>query len=448
MTRPLSAGFALAAAIAVIVQGGNNLTGAATRSTKKKKTIATRPAPVSAATRDAAARRVADSLAASADMGFEQPQTMGPFFKRLARLMNGESTAPVHILHFGDSHTAGEDWTGTLRLEFQQKFGNGGSGYSLAGHPFAGYRRFGTHHGATPGWQTDGLSSGDGDGYFGLGGVSIYTRRAGQSVFIEADCTQVEVYYLQMPGGGELELLDNDVIVKRFTTDGDIAATFFTYRTTPGIHTLKLLTLENRPVRLLGWATDRDSGVTYEALGINGAQASIFYRWKETMIADDLKDRNPALIVLAYGSNEASDPNWTGESYQAMFSALLKRLHQWSPEASILVIGPTDRMMRTRQGGVVLVQGIDKIIAAQRLACAENGVAFWNAKRRMGGAASIRDWMLAGLAQGDYVHFTSPGYNKLGEVLFDDIMRLYDQYLRVTTPLPTQTSNGQPSQSN
>ncbi len=250
-----------------------------------------------------------------------------------------------------------------------------------------------------------------------------------------------------MPGGGDLELFDNDQLMKRFSTDGDLAATMLSYRTTPGTHTLKLLTLQNRPVRLLGWATDRDAGVTYEALGINGAQASIFFRWNESMIADDLKQRNPALIVLAYGSNEASDLNWTADSYQAMFSALLKRLRAAAPAASILVLGPTDRMIRTR-AGVVLVQGIDKIITSQRLACAENGCAYWNAKQRMGGAASIRDWMLAGLGQADYVHFTAPGYDKLAEVLYGDIMRLYDQYQKVHAPAPTQISDGQSSQSN
>jgi lysophospholipase L1-like esterase len=444
--RPFSAAFALVAGIALL--SGLSLPGAATRSKKKKAAPVSRPAPVSPAARESAAHRVAEDLAVSSEMGFEQPQAFAPFFQRLMQLASGEVTTPVHVLHFGDSHTAGEDWTGTMRLLLQRRFGDGGSGYSLAGHPFAGYRRFGTRHGATPGWQTDGLASGEGDGYYGLGGVSIYTRRAAQSVYIEADCSQVEVYYLQMPGGGDLELLDNDRIVKTFSTDGEIAATSFTYKTTPGIHTLKLLTLQNRPVRLLGWSTDRDTGITYESLGINGAQASIFFRWKESMIADDLRQRRPSLIVLAYGSNEASDPNWTAESYQAMFSALLKRLRAMAPEASLLVVGPTDRMMRMRTGGVVLVQGIDKIIAAQRLACSENGVAFWNAKRRMGGSTSMREWMAAGLAQPDFVHFTSPGYEKLGETLYGDIMRLYEQYLRVHTPAPTQISNGQASQSN
>ena len=56
--------------------------------------------------------------------------------------------------------------------------------------------------------------------------------------------------------------------------------------------------------------------------------------------------------------------------------------------------------------------------------------------------------MIAGLGQGDYVHFTAPGYDKLADVLFSDIMHLYDQFLKVHTPAPTQISDGQSSQSN
>jgi lysophospholipase L1-like esterase len=427
---------ALGSGIAVLSTG---TLPAATKSKKK-----TTPAPrVSQAAKNAALEKVAGYLEASSKMGFEQPEAFAPFFRGLAQ----PQATPIHIIHFGDSHTAADEWTGALRYFFQQKFGSGGSGYSLAGHPFAGYRRFGTHHGATPGWTAIGLRTGDGDGYFGLGGVAIETHRAGQSVFIETECSVAEVYYLQQPGGGDLELLDNGQVIKQFSTGGEIAATFISVPLAPGDHTLKLATLNNRPVRLLGWATDRDSGVTYESLGINGAEASLIFRWNETMLASYLKQRDPALIVLAYGSNESSDPRWNDESYQAMFSALLKRLRAAAPSASILVLGPTDRMIRTRRG-VVLVEGIDRIITAQRLACAENGVIYWNAKKRMGGSESIRDWFYAGLAQPDYVHFTAPGYDRLGDVLFGDIMRVYDQYLQVHSQLSTQIPDGHPSPSN
>ena len=84
-----------------------------------------------------------------AGSNIEQPQAMIPFFDKLSALHRGKPENPVHILHFGDSHTAADDWTGDLRYAFQRRFGNGGPGFSLAGHPFNGYRRSDTRHGAT-----------------------------------------------------------------------------------------------------------------------------------------------------------------------------------------------------------------------------------------------------------------------------------------------------------
>jgi lysophospholipase L1-like esterase len=48
----------------------------------------------------------------------------------------------------------------------------------------------------------------------------------------------------------------------------------------------------------------------------------------------------------------------------------------------------------------------------------------------MGGPGSMRNWVLAGLGQGDHIHFTSPGYQRLGQALFEDLMRLYDRFVR------------------
>ena len=45
---------------------------------------------------------------------------------------------------------------------------------------------------------------------------------------------------------------------------------------------------------------------------------------------------------------------------------------------------------------------------------------------RMGGPGSMREWVQAGLAQRDYVHFTPGGYERLGTMLFADLMRDYD----------------------
>jgi lysophospholipase L1-like esterase len=145
------------------------------------------------------------------------------------------------------------------------------------------------------------------------------------------------------------------------------------------------------------------------------------------MLARYFQERNPALIVLAYGSNEASDSNWTRDSYRAMFSALLKRLRNDCPQASVLVLGPADRQTQTRKGPVQS-EGLDQIIEAQRLACIDNNCAFWSTKNRMGGSGSMRAWVSAGLGQPDFVHFTPSGYARLAEMLFTDLMRAYGSY--------------------
>jgi lysophospholipase L1-like esterase len=180
-------------------------------------------------------------------------------------------------------------------------------------------------------------------------------------------------------------------------------------------------------VRLFGWVADKAAGVTYEALGINGAESPLLLKWDETMLAAYLQRRGPAMIVLSYGTNEASDPLWHRESYGAAFAKVVERLRGAAPAATILVLGPADRWVRAR-GRWQLVPGIDDIIAQQQGVCREIGCVYWDTRQRMGGVGTMRDWQLAGLAQGDRVHFTAGGYRRLSTILFADLMQLFEAY--------------------
>jgi lysophospholipase L1-like esterase len=413
--------------------------GATKKKTTKRRVVP--PPPVNTALRAASLRKVGDYLEES-PRNIAQPGALVPVFEQLFRLGTEPAKTPVHILHFGDSHTAADDWTGGLRDLFKEKFGDGGSGFSLAGHPFPGYRRFDARGGGTVGWQSQGLRSGTGDGYFGLGGVSISTSLFGQSVYIDAECDFLEIQYLQQPGGGALAFYDNEERLDDLTTDGPLGAGLASYTVSPGQHRFTLRTLSARPVRLFGWVADKSAGVTYEALGINGAEASVMLHWDENMLATYLQHRNPGMIVLAYGTNEASDPSWNPESYHAMFSSLLQRLRASAPTASILVLGPTDRWYRYR-GVLRPLSGVDDIIAAQQSACRQNGCAYWNTRERMGGKGSMRDWVTAGLGQPDYVHFTSAGYRRLAAVLFSDILQQYQIYRKTRMEVADPPSHGQ-----
>jgi len=392
---------------------------------------------VSASTRAEAHEGVFIKIANGADLPVENAAALVPFFELLYRHQKGEMPGPVRILHYGDSHTAADEWTGDLRSRFQEKFGDGGSGYSFAGRPWNGYRREDVRTGSTHGWHTDGLVGRAGDGIYGLGGVSMSTRSPHEAVYLLADGQQFELFYLQQPGGGALQIYDNGNLVERISTDGPGQPGYYHYETTPGSHRLEAETLDHAPVRLFGWTAENATGVTYETLGINGAQASIVLDWNEPVLKSNIERRNPSLVILAYGTNEAGRKDLTVESYGQMFKGLIARIREAAPAATILVIGPPDRYLHTRRGWEEMDK-IDLIIEAQRQASVATGCAFWDLRAKMGGKGSMQQWVTAGMAQFDHVHFTMPGYKMLGDAVFRDLMGQYNVFLKARADVVAQ----------
>jgi len=369
------------------------------------------------------------------------------FFEQLYRHQLGETPGPVRILHYGDSHTAAGQWTGFLRNAFQTRFGDGGAGFIYAGRPRYGRPKLEVRGGATRGWQSEGLAAKPGGGRNGMGGVSIWTARDGESVWLEAECRRLEIFYLQQPGGGRIEILDNGESLDVVSTAGDSGAGSLRYDGAAELHRFEIRTLDRAPVRLFGWAAENERGVTYEPLGINGAQASILMGWDQELLAAHLARREPSLIILAYGTNEASNREYTPESYHEMYLQLLQRLRQAAPAASILVLGPPDRMYR-RRGKWLPYTRVGGIIGAQREAALSAGCAFWDMRAKMGGEGAIRDWVLAGWAQPDHVHLSAAGYHKIGAALFEDLMSCFGQFTSAREALDREEKAGEPRSEN
>jgi lysophospholipase L1-like esterase len=386
---------------------------------------------VSTATRMEANQGVFQKVSTGSSIPVENAGTLIPFFEQLYRHQKGDIPGPLRILHYGDSHTAADEWTGDMRNRFQEKFGDGGSGYSVVGRPYSGYRRFDVRSGSTRGWHTEGLvGKTPGDGIYGLGGISMSTRSPRESVYLLADGQQFELFYLQQPGGGAIQIYDNGTPVERISTDGTPAPGYYHYEGVQGQHKFEVETLDRAPVRLFGWVAENSRGVTYEELGINGAQATTALNWDEVTMRSNIERRNPALIVIAYGTNEAGRKDWTVESYRDMFVQLIGRFRTAAPTATILIIGPPDRYIHTRSKGWIPMDNIDLIVEAQREAAAATGSAFWDLRAKMGGKGAMREWVLAGMAQGDYVHFTGPGYRMIGDAVFRDLMGQYELFLK------------------
>lgn len=431
-----------------------------------------RTIPVSKAVREKAVMRVEASLFDSASSPFLYPAALQQFFRALSEEQAERSTGganserTVRILQFGDSHTAADIFTGEMRANLQQQFGDGGLGFQFPGHPFAGYHLAGSLRSQTTGWFTEGnrfTALGDGD--LGMGGISISTEKAGQTITLEIPCTTLQLHYLQQAAGGRLQFSDNGTPLSVIDTGagtvtagvvtasaviagamgesappaatdaaavagtaGTGTAGTFTYACGAGLHEFAFTTLDEAPVKLLGLVTEQP-GVTYECLGINGAVAPLMLRWNQTLFDDYMRQRSPNLIVLAYGTNEAGVSAEHLESYPEEFATILDNLHRIAPAASILVLGPADRSMRAGRGGPWRpFIGTDRIIAMQKEACRTHGCTFWDTRRRMGGFGAMQVWVAAGWAQPDRTHLTGTGYRSLADALYADLMHAYNLY--------------------
>ncbi len=403
----------------------------AKKTTAKKRAPAPKPPVVSAKVKADSQEYVSDAMDAAAAAAVENSAALVPFYEQLWQLeQNKENGKSLHVLQYGDSHTASDDWANQLRTHFQGRFGDGGAGYSNAGRPFAGYRRYDVKSGQSTRWETEGLLTKGTDGFYGLGGVSIAAQRSGEMVYLDAEGETVELSFLRQPGGGSFRVFMDGVSVASVETDGPLGTGFWSMATPTGLKRFTVETLSNAPVRLLGWVTEHKQGLTWETLGINGAQASLSLRWEENQLREHVEKRNPGLIVFAYGTNEANNREWTPASYREMFRGVLQRFRSMAPSASFLVIGPPDRAQRVNRVWVA-VPKLDMITEAQRDVAIEMGGAFWDLRDRMGGNGAMKRWVYAGFAQGDFVHLTGAGYRLVGETLYKDLIAHYEEFRKI-----------------
>ncbi len=117
---------------------------------------------------------------------------------------------------------------------------------------------------------------------------------------------------------------------------------------------------------------------------------------------------------------------------------MIRRLRAAAPLASILIVGPPDCEKRLR-GRHYPFPHLNEVIQVQRRIALENGCAFWDWRTRMGGPGSVRQWVQAGLGQGDFVHLTGAGYRLVGSMLFGELMAQYNRFLTVRA----EGANGQ-----
>jgi lysophospholipase L1-like esterase len=285
------------------------------------------------------------------------------------------------------------------------------------------------------------------DGCYGLLGVGIETDRAGARAWTEvaANTSNIELAYGQEPHGGSFDVTIDGARAGRVATRAAQAGSgwrSFDVADTP--HRIELRAVGDGQVRVFGMTlAHSEAGVVVDALGINGAQIFTPLRWNEAHFAEQLRHASPALIVVAYGTNEALEPGLGDAEYERKLVDFLGRIARATPTASCILLGPPDLARRTPgQDEWRSLQRLGEIVAVQRKVAEAAGCAFYDQQEAMGGPGSIVSWALESepRAQRDRVHLTRTGYAQLAASFAGDLVRAYTEW-RLQRGLPAASES-------
>ncbi len=374
-----------------------------------------------------------------------------PFLTKLAAARAGGR--PVRIVQIGDSHTAGDQITGTWRTLLQTRYGSGGRGILPPGRPYAGYLTRGITARQSAGWTVSGIFGaawrGEGSGPIGL---AAYSQTGGTGATMGLSATTAELFdrftvcAMRGPGAGTLALTAGSVSVTWSLADSRVAPDCRAVDA-PAVTDNASLTVVQGPVTLTSWATERrdGGGVVLSNLGTVGAQFMHYDRVADTVARRELQDYAPDLIVIAFGTNDAFWPSFTASGYDAMLQAGIRRIQRLAPGVPILLVGAPDSATKiaSLQAGPAGVSpacdpglpgaadgspwrptaALAVVQATQRARAHDLGLAYWDWSARMGGRCTADGWsrQTPPLMRGDHVHFTTPGAAIIAGRLQQDI---------------------------
>jgi lysophospholipase L1-like esterase len=257
----------------------------------------------------------------------------------------------------------------------------------------------------------------------------------------------VVVEALAQPGGGTIEVTAGTGPAMTLNTSGPAHAPLWLKVPTRGAE-VTLRTRGDGPVAILSWtAQGRRRGVTWSNLGTIGATIDTFARFDPDLVSAELRRLQPALILVAFGTNEGFNDATDPHEYEARYAARLRALRAGAPGAAILVVGPPDGARRGAGDQCPPPNGdetaawsvpprLPELREAQRRVARTQGFYFWDWSAAMGGACSMVSWARTDppMAAADHVHLLTPGYRATADKLFDEIMQDYDRYREQAHP--------------
>ncbi len=368
----------------------------------------------------------------------------------------------VHIVHYGDSQLEEDRISATIREDLQQEFGGAGPGmmppiltipsqttshwnegelkrYILFGpkEEEADHNRYGplAQFADLEGSAVIGIKKREDrkNTFPHVGGYSTVKVLAGKRGALRLRLVYQRTY-TDTVGVNE----DSTFKLKTRTAFETAASPEVERLTKLNVYTWKLPdTTSNAKIYLDGTAeiyaisADGAYGVAVDNVAMRGSSGTVFHRIDSELLAESYKAMNARLIIMEYGGNlvpgtNSSNVDWTKKLITKQILAIQKA----NPDADILFIGPAD-MAKQVDGEWKTYPGLALTVKTLREMALENGAAYWDMHRVMGGNGSMIKWANREPALGftDHIHFTRRGAAYMGD-LFCSALRMHYDYFK------------------
>jgi lysophospholipase L1-like esterase len=376
-----------------------------------------------------------------------RPPPLSRFFARLASLEQG-STRRVAIGQFGASHTAGQSLTDRMRNRLGQRFGLAGRGFVAVGKPSKRLQPSGVVRDIVGGFElADGREVVSG-GALGMSGTKTRLMPGAKAVvgFCQNcgptagdDQGTVQLAWLYTPDMGSADVFVDGERRATLSPNSRRRDSDMQFLSLPVAHERALVEVVARseaepssqspdglspvgPVHVLSVVEEMHRpGVVLDSIGLPGTTGMTPQRWRQDLYGEEVRSRRYDLIITAWGTNEAGIGSLDAATYKHHFGNTLSTLQAAAPEADCLIIGASDRL--DNKNGILIPAAAHELVErVQQELAVEHGCAFFSMRQAMGGPLSMKRWVKEGLGLDDHVHFTQEGYDRLGDMIIDDLL--------------------------
>ncbi len=174
----------------------------------------------------------------------------------------------------------------------------------------------------------------------------------------------------------------------------------------------------------MGLSNTQEPGISYTSIGINGA--GLYSYLAAPNFQEQLNQYPPDLFIFSVGTNDANVTfeHFSPETYKSNLEKVMKMVLKANPDCALLLTVPNDAFYKKKYANRNVARERDVIFELAE----EYKMAVWDLYGIMGGLGSSKVWLNNGLMQGDYVHFTSKGYQLKGRLLFDAFLKYYQKF--------------------